>query len=129
MYSTLKRSTKPMKRVSDKRLALEKARGITSKIVRERDKNRCQFPVKLAEYVHEYGMLALPDGSQCCFGLLHLHEPAHRRNVDITDPDQCMLLCDFHNGWCEDYPLIAEVLGLIVKGNGFPIRHVNVVTP
>lgn len=129
MYSTFTKPRKPMKRVSDKRLALEAARDECRKIVFARDKNRCQFSVKLAEYVHEYGMLDLPKGSQSCFGPLHLHEPAHRRNSDILDPDQCMLLCDWHNGWCEDNPLIAEVLGLIVKGNGFPLRHVHVVTP
>ena len=117
-----------MKRVSDKRLAQESARETCAKIVRERDKNRCQFSVKLAEYVHEFGMLDLPYGSQRCFGPIHLHEPAHRRNSDVTDPDQSFLLCDFHNGWAEDHPAHAEVLGLIVKGNGFPIRHVRMVT-
>ena len=128
MYSTLRRSTKPMRKVSDKRLAREAARDECRKIVFARDKNRCQFSVRLAEYVHEYGMLDLPNGSQRCFGPLHLHEPAHRRNVDIADPDECMVLCDGHNGWCEDHPLIAEALGLIEKGNGFPLRHVRVVS-
>lgn len=127
MYSTLKRSTKPMRKVSERRLALEKAREECVRIVKERDRNRCQFAVKLAAYVHEYGMLDLPNGSQRCFGPIHLHEPAHRRNSDITDPDQCLLLCNGHNGWVEDHPVLAEVLGLFVKGNGLPLRHVRII--
>jgi hypothetical protein len=125
MYSTLKRSTKPMKRVSDKRAALEAAREECRKAVHARDQ-RCQFPVFLGRYIHEYGMFVVP-GSQRCFGALTVHEPAHRRNVDITDPDNCLLLCSYHNEWCEDFPVVARLIGLSVEGNGFPIRHVRVV--
>lgn len=60
-----------------------------------------------------------------CFGALHMHEPAHSRNVDRTNPANGQALCDFHNTCCEDYPEIAMKATLVVKGNGLPIRHFN----
>jgi hypothetical protein len=57
-----------------------------------------------------------------CFGRLTAHEPAHRRNSDCTDPAQCIALCEGHNGWAEDHPRTAYTLGLLVRGNGIPLR-------
>ena len=41
------------------------------------------------------------------------HEIVKRsRGGSITDPSNITLLCQFHNGWVEDYPLTAMKLGL-----------------
>ena len=56
-----------------------------------------------------------------CFGDLTAHEPAHRRNSDPTDPDQCICLCVGHNNWVEDHPDFCYAVGLLEKGNGRPL--------
>lgn len=55
-------------------------------------------------------------------GKRHMHEMAHSRNVDRNDPDNGLDLCDGHNQFCEDFPWIAYPAGLLIKGNGLPLR-------
>lgn len=69
--------------------------------------------------IEKYG---LPDTWSCelqaiigttCAGAIHGHELLKRsRGGSITDPDNIMLACDFHNGWVEDFPSLASELGL-----------------
>ena len=48
-----------------------------------------------------------------CFGPVNGHEILKRsRGGSILDMDNVVLLCDYHNGWCEDHPLLAHEMGL-----------------
>lgn len=48
-----------------------------------------------------------------CHGRLTVHEVLPRgRGGSILDPANCMVLCEFHNGWVADHPKEAEALGL-----------------
>lgn len=63
-----------------------------------------------------------PEDSSRCSGLLDVHEPANRRNVDFTDPAFCVLLCRAHHDWVGRNIARAEAVGLYQRGNGFPLR-------
>ena len=48
-----------------------------------------------------------------CYGEIHGHEILKRsRGGSITDMDNVVLLCDYHNGLVEDYPEKAHDAGL-----------------
>ena len=107
----------PMSDAAKKKLS---ARRACIAAVKERDKS-CQF------WSHLNAWLALNAGRfpwpyPQCGGPPEVHEPAHRRNVDFTDPTNCLLLCRSHNQWCEDQPTAAREIGLVVHGNGLPLR-------
>ncbi len=57
-----------------------------------------------------------------CWGPPTAHEPAHRRNVDPNDPASAICLCSFHNGFIENEPDFGYATGLLVRGNGLPLR-------
>lgn len=49
-----------------------------------------------------------------CFGEVNAHELVKRsRGGSITDPSNCVPLCNFHNDWVEDHPWAAQKLGLV----------------
>ncbi len=57
---------------------------------------------------------ALVLGVGPCFGPVHAHEILKRsQGGSITDTDNMIMLCNFHNGWVEDHPARAHVLGLV----------------
>jgi len=48
-----------------------------------------------------------------CYGPVHGHEILKRsRGGSITDMQNVVLLCNFHNGWIEDFPKEAHAMGL-----------------
>jgi hypothetical protein len=48
-----------------------------------------------------------------CFGAVNGHELLKRsRGGSITDMDNVVLLCNYHNTWVEDYPEEANKMGL-----------------
>jgi len=56
---------------------------------------RCQFSSHEIDYI----------SSTRCRGPVHGHELLKRsRGGSITDMDNVVLLCQFHNGWVEDHP-------------------------
>lgn len=114
-----------LNRISDKMKARLPARKKCREIVLARDKV-CQFPVMLARWYadaeRERGMFVFPN---CSHGPLEVHEPAHRRNVDFTDPTQCIASCAVHNQWAESEPALAYAIGWLVRGNGLPLRQRN----
>jgi hypothetical protein len=51
-----------------------------------------------------------------CFGGVHGHELKKRSGGgSITDPENIVLLCNFHNGYVEDHPSMALQLGLVIR--------------
>lgn len=94
----MKRSTTPIKPVSDKRKKENRERTKAMVEVRGRDQHACQLQAVIGT---------------ACHGPLHGHEILKRsRGGSITDPANIMLACDGHNGWVEDHPMLAEVYGL-----------------
>jgi hypothetical protein len=87
-----------------------------NKVSKKRQRENAQRRKVLIE---KYG---LPDTWRCelgsiigsaCHGPIHGHELLKRsRGGSITNPDNIMLACDYHNGWVELYPSIAEQLHL-----------------
>lgn len=128
----LKRGTKPLERRTPLnpigRRAKREApdRKLCREVVIARDKV-CQFPVYFERCVEasiksgQFPKVLVGAGSPC-WGPPQVHEPAHRRNSDVTDPEQCILLCQRHNQWLEDHPQSGYALGLLVRGNGLPLR-------
>jgi hypothetical protein len=49
-----------------------------------------------------------------CKGPVHGHEVAKPRSLYLTDVQFQVPLCDRHNGWCENAPSDARMLGLRV---------------
>jgi hypothetical protein len=52
-----------------------------------------------------------------CMGELHAHElekRSQRRDAHL-DPENCVAVCNFHNGWVEDNPREAHRLGLVIR--------------
>lgn len=122
--SPLKRGTKPLRRytwlnkVSARRLRETPARRACVAAVIARDKV-CQFwPYATRTPDLPYDFRTLPS----CQGKLTAHEPAHRRNSDYTNPDDCIALCALHNNWLETEPEFGYATGLFVRGNGLRLR-------
>jgi len=72
----------------------------------------CKFPAFLG-----HAMLEGVDTSSWklmgCYGPVHGHEILKRsRGGSITDMQNVVLLCNFHNGWIEDFPKEAHAMGL-----------------
>ena len=89
----------PIRRLSDKRRKenAERKRAMLEKFG-PKDKWRCQGAMFM---------------DVRCYGAVHGHEILKRsRGGSITDMDNVVLLCDFHNGLVEDYPEQAHEAGL-----------------
>ena len=115
-----------IRRVSEKRLREAPARRKCVEAVKARDKV-CQFWPKAEAYWRTYGLEAYQELRGLvpipgCWGPLTAHEVAHRRNSDFTNPNDCIALCYAHNGWLEDHPQFGYDTGLLVRGNGLPLR-------
>lgn len=102
---TLERRTR-LRRVSPKRKATTAARAEVWEQVQARDRG------------------CLLDGHhgahQPCRGGL---TPHHLQKASQGGPytvENIVALCAFHNGWVEDYPLTAHVLGLVVRQGETP---------
>ena len=51
-----------------------------------------------------------------CFGPVNGHELIKRsQGGSIVDPENIIMLCNYHNGWVEDHPLDAEKIGLVKR--------------
>jgi hypothetical protein len=51
-----------------------------------------------------------------CHGPLNGHELRKTSaGGSRVDPDNVILLCDFHNGWCENHPIEAWCLGFVIR--------------
>jgi hypothetical protein len=108
---------------SDKAIARDEARRACVAAVIARDKV-CQFPMLLAAYEREHGPVPLGGDDRHCHGWpLVAHEPKHRRNVDPTDPENCIAVCPFHNELIETLGDVAYDIGLLVRGNAEPYRR------
>lgn len=97
----LKRSDKPIPKVSEKRKKLNRVRTKVMREVRERDDNTCQLQKVI--------------GTACYYGESGLqgHEVLKRgRGGSIVEAENILLACEGHNGWVEDHPMLAEVYGL-----------------
>lgn len=121
--STLRSQGFALPALSKKRKAQVQARAVCVATVIERD-GHCQFHRLVSAH---WGELSASQHARVlaawdCHGRLTAHEPAHRRNVDITDPASCMAVCQFHNGFAEDEPALSYLIGLLVKGNGLGLR-------
>ena len=56
-----------------------------------------------------------------CFGPINGHELRKRsQGGSITDMNNVILLCNYHNGWVEDHPLAARRLGLTLNSWELP---------
>lgn len=111
---------------SQKRIDEAEARRACVEAVFARDRV-CQFFPQLSDYMRiTPADLRKHAGLPPCWGDLTGHEPAHRRNVDYLDPVNVIALCVRHNGFLEDCTGIwrqhAEGCGLLVRGNGKPLR-------
>lgn len=81
--------------MSDKRHAENVQRREAMIRVRNRDGHECVGAKFIPQSVTSY----LPEP---CFGPLNGHEIITRADGgSITDPNNIVLLCDFHNGWCD----------------------------
>ena len=113
----------PMRRRSKKATRRDSARRACVAAVIARDKV-CQFPVLLARYEAQHGPVPLGGDDRHCHGWpLEAHEPKHRRNVDPTDPANCVATCPWHNQLIETLGDVAYDIGLLVRGNGEPYRR------
>ena len=114
-YSTFTGKRKPIKKISDKRLASLDARDECVKIVRERDRNLCRLDPRSPFYEPWWRAFDLPG----CGGPLDPHEPLTRqRGGDATDPDQVILICRRHHDWAHDEdPETAETIGVLIPSD------------
>lgn len=78
--------------------------------------------------VEDYSLPSWTQAWPACGGELTAHEPAHRRNVDATDPSNAICLCAVHNTFVESMGEVAYDIGLLVRGNGLPLSHVRVLS-
>ena len=99
-----------MKPVSEKRKVLNIERAaMLEETFGPREGWYCQFAI-YCERFPDFIVRAL---DRAHHGEVHGHEILKRsRGGSITDPNNVALLCDFHNGWVEDFPLTAMKLGL-----------------
>ena len=121
--SPMKATRRPIRARSAKAVARDEARRacVASVIARDRV---CQFPVLLELYEAQHGFeMPLKQEDRCCRGALVAHEPKHRRNVDPTDPANCLAACVFHNGRAEGLGYVAFDIGFLERGNGEPYRR------
>lgn len=111
-----------MRKVSESRKTLDDAREECRKEVKRRDRV-CQFPVLLNRFERETGVVDI-ELPRRCDGGDEVHEPAHSRNVDFTDPLNCILSCWRHNRFAEDATGEARELlvriGWLARGAGLP---------
>lgn len=114
----------PIRRVSKKRLREAKARRAVREAVVARDVS-CMFWPMVTDYIASTSDLSAQYGHPICDGDLVPHEPAHSRNVGRLTVDDCIALCVIHNGYVETMGQLAYDCGLLVKGNGLPLRHSN----
>ena len=113
----------PLRRRSHKARARDEARRACVAAVIRRDKV-CQFPVLLARFEAEHGPTKLTEDARRCRGWpLTAHEPKHRRNVDPTDPANCIAMCPWHNGFLETLGGVAYEIGFLVRGVAEPYRR------
>lgn len=85
-----------MKAVSDTRRAENVIRRQTMMVVRERDGHACVGGFWTNPETRE------PYLPEPCYGALNGHEIITRADGgSITDAANIVLLCDFHNGWCD----------------------------
>ncbi len=120
-----------MRPISAKRRAEAKARREAVQIAFERDDYRCQWSIRVAALPVPSPPSSLdevlPRDLMSCYGPPTPHEPKGKRNVDRTDPDEIVTLCQWHNDCVEDYPNLARVLGLRPENRAaYPVSHVEV---
>jgi hypothetical protein len=99
-----------MKPVSEKRKVLNIERAaMLEETFGPREEWFCQFAI----YCERFPDVIVRALDRAHRGEVHGHEILKRsRGGSITDPNNVALLCDFHNGWVEDFPLTAMKLGL-----------------
>ena len=98
----LKRS--PVNRISQKRQAeMQLRKSLMEETFGPRENWRCTFWLYRSTLMEP----------SLCHGNVNGHELLKRsRGGSITDMNNVVLLCDFHNGWCEDHPSEAHEMGL-----------------
>ena len=76
------------------------------------EERQCQFSTFLGRAVMD-GLEVDSWKLAPCYGPVHGHEILKRsRGGSITDMENVVLLCNFHNGWIEDFPKESHALGL-----------------
>jgi hypothetical protein len=121
--SPMKPTRRPIRARSAKAVARDEARRACVAAVIARDRV-CQFPVLLELYEAQCGFeVPLKQEDRCCRGALVAHEPKHRRNVDPTDPANCIAMCPWHNGLVETMGALGYDIGVLERGNGEPYRR------
>jgi hypothetical protein len=99
--SRLARARKPIRSVSAKRKASFRARAECRRIVMERCGRACEACPK----VEPGGLLRVA---------VHVHEILPRSaGGDITDPANCLGVCERHHQWIHEHPIEARQLGLL----------------
>ena len=98
----MKRS--PVNRISQKRQAeMQLRKSLMEETFGPRETWRCTFWLYRSTLMEP----------SLCHGNVNGHELLKRsRGGSITDMNNVVLLCDFHNGWCEDHPSDAHDMGL-----------------
>jgi len=96
----------PIKKVSDKRIKLmNQRREMMEEKFGPRELWVCQF--------EEFVGPAMA-GVIRCFGVINGHELKKRsQGGSIVDPENVVLLCNYHNDWIEDNPAVAKRVGLV----------------
>lgn len=107
----LKRSR--IKPVSDKRRAENKVRAqMMEEKFGPREEWTCQF--WSVAYIGQ--LFDENESPQFHFGEINGHEFKKRSaGGSITDPDNVILLCNWHNGWVEENPELALAYGLVIR--------------
>lgn len=109
----------PISQVSRKRAVTNIERG---RMMREAFGPRENWKCSWLDHVVKAEMMGFLDDAQFsrliavkCHGSVHGHELRKRsQGGSVTDPANVVLLCNLHNGWVEDFPALAERVGLVV---------------
>lgn len=73
----------------------------------------CSFWTFVDRWIEGGGVADLSRAPRCA-GAVNAHELVKRsRGGSITDPGNCVPLCNVHNDWAEDNPIGAGLLGLV----------------
>lgn len=100
--------------MSDRRRAQLDERRAVREAVFARDRWQCQIPAHMRR--------------ECMGGIT----PHHLRKASAGGPyteDNLTTLCEFHNGWVEDNPCEAYLIGLVVRPLPPPGCHEKATTP
>lgn len=118
----------PLRAISTRRRRQARIQAVVKLAVLERDGYRCRLAdlaatdARLANDLGIPGSVVVP----ACWGVLEAHHLGKQSQQGEDTLDNEVTLCTGHNGWVEDHPTEARLLGLVER---VPLRKVANVFP